>query len=115
VESIVENEACRVVLLTPAYFEQGWKPSWIIQNGNIELKAAAIGRAQVISGWDFEKGKPKHTRRLVPAGSVFFFKLNGNETEIRNWIDRTWMHCISDGEQSRKDGFGLAVLGTWKM
>ncbi len=125
VKSIVENQACRVVLLTPAYFEQGWKPTWIIQNNNLELKAAAIQRTQVISGWDFEfigtrpdgsviHGRPKPTRRLVPAGSVFFFKLNGNKDQIENWIARTWMNCISDDEQSRKDGFGLAVLGTWK-
>jgi len=113
VESIVENQTCRVVLLTPAYFEQGWKPTWIIQDGNLELKAAAIQRTQVISGWDFEIQKPKPTRRLVPAGSVFFFKLNGNKDQIENWIARTWMNCISDDEQSRKDGFGLAVLGTW--
>lgn len=117
-ESIIKNKACRVLLLTPAYFEQGWKPSWIIQNRSIELKAAAIQRAQVISGWDFERGGPKPTRRLVPAGSVYFFKLNGDEEEIRNWISAIWMNCISDsaadGTTPRKDGFGLAVLGTWK-
>ncbi|MBI3650821.1 MAG: type III-B CRISPR module-associated protein Cmr3 [Acidobacteria bacterium] len=130
VNSVVENKACRIVLLTPAYFEQGWKPTWIFQNNNLELKAAAIQRTQVISGWDFEfvetkpdgriiHGRPKPTRRLVPAGSVFFFKLNGNKDEIKDWISRTWMSCISDDDTKhkttpRKDGFGLAVLGAWK-
>jgi CRISPR-associated protein Cmr3 len=130
VESIVGNRACRVVLMTPAYFEKGWNPTWIIQNGHLELKAAAIQRAQVISGWDFEfvgkrpdgsviHGRPKPTRRLVPAGSVFFFKLKGEEAAIRDWISATWMNCISDddtknGTAPRKDGFGLAVLGGWK-
>jgi CRISPR-associated protein Cmr3 len=128
-ESILMNRACRVVLLTPAYFEQGWKPTWIIANGNVQLKAAAIQRTQVISGWDFEfvgtsqdgkviHGRPKPTRRLVPAGTVFFFKFNGSESEVENWIKTTWMSCISDddtryGTTPRKDGFGLAVLGTW--
>ncbi|MGZ5434691.1 MAG: type III-B CRISPR module-associated protein Cmr3 [Pyrinomonadaceae bacterium] len=117
-KKIIDSQACRLVLLTPCFFEAGWKPSWLLQQGNLALKAAAIGRAQVISGWDFERGTPKPTRRLVPAGSVFFFRLNGTESEIRSWITATWMSCISDddskfGMTPRKDGFGLAVLGTW--
>lgn len=130
VDRIVEDRACRVVLLTPAYFEAGWKPGWIMTNDRLTLKAAAVGRAQVISGWDFEfvgkrsdgtiiQGRPKPTRRLVPAGAVYFFKLNGDESALRNWIAATWMRCISDDDNTlptepRKDGFGLGVVGTWK-
>jgi CRISPR-associated protein Cmr3 len=118
-DAIVADKACRVVLLTPAYFEAGWKPAWVIKQGNVTLKSAAIGRAQVISGWDFEIKKPKPSRRLVPGGSIFYFKLGGSECEIRDWVKATWMSCISDDDAKhvmtpRRDGFGLAALGTWK-
>ena len=117
-DDIIESKAGRIILLTPAYFEAGWRPSWLLKQGNLTLRAAAVNRAQVISGWDLEIGKPKPTRRLVPAGSVFFFKIQADdETTIRNWINATWMRCISDddpkGMTRRKDGFGVAVLGTW--
>jgi len=66
-----------------------------------------------VSGWDFENNRPKPTRRLAPAGTVLFFKLDGDDTAVGRWIDATWMHCVSDEEQDRRDGFGLAVLGVW--
>jgi CRISPR-associated protein Cmr3 len=119
VESIVANKACRVVLLTPAYFEAGWKPARLLETGNLVMRAAAVASPQVISGWDFELNKPKPTRRLVPGGSVFFLTIDGHEEEIRKWIDTTWMTCVSDDDSKfdatpRRDGFGLAALGTWK-
>lgn len=114
-QRIKDHKACRLVLLTPAYFEGGFEPTWLSQaNDGIsaELKAIAAGRAQVISGWDFETKKPKVTRRLTPAGSVLFLKLQG-EGDLDEWITKMWMQCISDHEQDRLDGFGLAALGVW--
>jgi CRISPR-associated protein Cmr3 len=109
------SEHCRLVLLTPAVFEDGFLPVWLkTANGvNAEIKAVAVNRYQVISGYDFKVGKPKPTRRMCPAGTVFFLKLNGDPEAIEKWIDATWFACISDAEQDRKDGFGLAALGTW--
>jgi len=120
--SIVKHKACRVVLLTPACFAQGWYPTSLLQQHNgvqPTLKAIAVQRAQVISGWDMAankgKGAPKPTRRLAPAGTVLFLKLDavGSEDAINQWIDDHWMVCVSDAPQDRLDGFGLAVLGTW--
>src|SRR5205085_10550586 len=96
----------------------------------VSLKAAAIPRSQVVSGWDFEfvgtnnegkvtRGRPKPTRRLVPAGAVFFLKFSGNKDGlIEKWINATWMRCVSDEDEKwkltpRRDGFGLAVIGRW--
>jgi CRISPR-associated protein Cmr3 len=119
-KSIIETKACRVVLLTPAHFEQGWKPKWISEEREglerrltMELRAAAVNRYQVVSGWNFEVAGPKPTRRLVPAGAIFFLKLQGTDAEIEAWANAVWMKCVSDGEQNRKDGFGLSVLGVW--
>jgi CRISPR-associated protein Cmr3 len=104
-------------LLTPAYFNNGYRPTWIEQSREgvkPELKAIAIQRPQVVSGWDFVTRGPKPTRRLAPAGTVLFISLKDNDpVAIRKWIENTWMHCISDNPQDNRDGFGLAVLGTW--
>ena len=107
---------CRLVLLTPAHFNQGSQPDWLInaqQNVNVEIKAMAMNRYQVVSGWDFEKNEPKSARRLAPSGAVFFLNLTGEATAITAWAKDTWMNCISDEETDRRDGFGLAALGNW--
>jgi CRISPR-associated protein Cmr3 len=114
-DEIKKHKHCRLVLLTPAYFEGGFEPTWLGQANNgisSELKAMAVGRAQVISGWDFETKRPKATRRLTPAGSVLFLKLEG-EGDLDEWITKLWMQCVSDQTQDRLDGFGLAALGVW--
>lgn len=113
---IATDGACRVVLLTPACFKEGFRPKWLLESRagiTPELAAVACDRPQVISGWDLAAGKPKPTRRLAPAGSVYFLHLPGDEAARRKWIDEIWMHCVSDDLQDRLDGFGLAALGTW--
>lgn len=123
-KTIAEQGACRVVLLTPAYFEQGALPKWLLQERagiRPQLWGMAVQRPQVVSGWDYVKRQPKPSHRLAPAGSVYFLKLAGNEAARRQWIQETWMQNVSDDanqdekhpEQWRRDGFGLAVLGTW--
>jgi CRISPR-associated protein Cmr3 len=117
-DQIVKDGACRIILLTPAYFKGGYKPAAIEQPGEgitPKLKAIAIQRPQVVSGWDFVTKGPKPTRRLAPAGTVLFLSLKDhtNEAAIRKWVQDTWMHCLSDDPQDNRDGFGLAILGTW--
>lgn len=114
-DAIKNHKTCRLVLLTPAFFEGGFEPTWLRQADNgisAELKAIAVGRAQVISGWDFLLKRPKVTRRLTPAGSVLFLNLQG-EGDLDEWITKMWMQCVSDDTQDRLDGFGLAALGVW--
>lgn len=113
--AIKQAKACRVVLLTPAHFTAGFRPDWLLQSQHgvtPQLSAAAVNRPQVVSGWDYEKREPKPTRRLAPAGSVYFLKLNG-DGDLDQWIDAIWMNCISDEAQDQLDGFGLAALGAW--
>ena len=119
IEHIAEKGYCRLILLTPAHFKQGYLPDlarWEQKGVNLDLQAALVQRPHVVSGWDMTKGKggePKPTRRLAPAGSVFFLKLAGQREAIRAWVKHFWMSCVSDDTQDCNDGFGLAVLGTW--
>lgn len=105
---IVEEKYCRLMLLTPAYFEDIFSN---LSRVNYEVKAIVCDRYQTVSGWDFENKCPKPTRRLIPAGSILFLKITS--TDIANWVDDTWFSCIGDDSQAKTDGFGLSVLGTW--
>jgi CRISPR-associated protein Cmr3 len=114
-EQIVKTKTCRLILLTPAMFTNGFMPSDLSKNDvTVKVKAVACSRYQVVSGWDFQLGKPKPTRRLAPAGTVYFLELTGEADAIKKWVQNTWMHNVSDLEQDRRDGFGLAALGVWK-
>lgn len=74
IDHIVVHEgswSCRMILLTPASFKKGFYPTNIqeTQDGvTPQLKAIAIQRPEVISGWDFTakngKGAPKRRAAL---------------------------------------------------
>jgi CRISPR-associated protein Cmr3 len=127
-EKIVSTRRARLILLTPAIFEGGALPGWNggpwPLDGSVKatVRAACVSRPEVVSGWDLAadngtdkpKGRPKRTRRLAPGGSVYFIELDGTPDDLRRWCDQTWLACVSDVEQDRRDGFGLAVLGTWE-
>jgi CRISPR-associated protein Cmr3 len=115
-DAVAGTGACRLFLLTPAYFTKGYLPTQLRQPRDgvtPELRAIAIQRPQIVSGWDLDKREPKPTRRLAPAGTVLFLHLKGEKGAIRTWVKRIWMQCVSDEPQDCRDGFGLAALGTW--
>jgi CRISPR-associated protein Cmr3 len=107
----------RAILATPGVFEAGALPS---ATGpllapadclSVTLMAAAVGRPLTTSGWDFATSKPKPSRRLAPAGSVYWLDLEGAPEARLSWLDRVWASNVSDGTQDRRDGFGLAFVG----
>jgi CRISPR-associated protein Cmr3 len=117
-EAIIQKKAYRVVLLTPARFEKGFLPTWLLTEAEKygvkpTLEAIAMQRPQAVSGWDLELKKPKPSRRLASAGTVIFLTLKGTGEAISTWVRASWMQCISDDPQDRADGFGLSVIGTW--
>jgi CRISPR-associated protein Cmr3 len=112
-----ERGFARLYLATPGAFRGGHRPDPAVLFDGLrgEIVASASGRPEIVSGWDFaaRPQRPKLTRRLVPAGSVFFLKLSDDAAANRAWAQRTWLAPVSDDEQSRRDGFGLALLGAW--
>ena len=108
VQTIKDNGGyCRLLLLTPAYFKTGWRPDF---GKGAELLATAVSNPVVVSGWDFEKGGPKPTKRLAPAGSVYFVKIEG---DVKQWVQDRWLHSLSDDDEMAKAGFGLTAVGVW--
>jgi CRISPR-associated protein Cmr3 len=115
-------ERLRLVLATPALFKEGWKPEWLDNKlegcpPNVDIKlrlvSACVDRWKPLSGWSLEVGRvgPKEVRRLVPAGSVYFFEVVTGDPQAL--IDKLWLRSVSDDEQDRRDGFGLALWGIW--
>lgn len=104
----------RMVLTTPAIFQQGWKPD--LEHGPLKdcgltLVGASVGRWKAVSGWSLaQPSGPKAIRRMVPAGSVYFFEVKHGDAG--KFADR-WLESVSDDEQEQRDGFGLAIWGTW--
>lgn len=119
---IAESGRARLVLLSPAAFDAGWKPHWALSGAVAgvqgQVVAAAVGRPTVVSGWRLDPeggpGAPKPTRRLAPAASVYWVELSGDAASRRAWAEALWLQSLSDQAQDRLDGFGLAVLGVWE-
>lgn len=115
--AIQQTRRGRLILATPAHFTQGFLPTWVCEHPSgvkLRIVGAAVGRPVHVSGWDYKKQKPKPTRRLAPAGSVYFFEIEeGDDAALDRFINEVWLRPISDDEQDRRDGFGVALLGTW--
>jgi CRISPR-associated protein Cmr3 len=78
----------------------------------LRLVGSTIERWRAVSGWSLADPRgPKPVRRIVPAGGVYFFDVE-DEENAAGLVDH-WLQSVSDGEQDRRDGFGLAVWGTW--
>jgi CRISPR-associated protein Cmr3 len=120
-EAIANTKQIRMVLATPALFDEGWRPGWLRRMDinsspagmcgvQLKLVSAAVGRREAVSGWNMRENKTKPVRYMVPAGSVYFFEvLEGNPSDVL----KSWLKSVSDQEQDRKDGFGLALWGVW--
>jgi CRISPR-associated protein Cmr3 len=123
------KQKVRMVLATPAIFSGGWIPGWLAEKDekltgsppgapdglSLRLVSACVDRWKPLSGWSLEKGNvgPKPIRRVVPAGSVYFFEINGG-MDAAALAKNCWLVPVSDDpEQNRRDGFGLALWGSW--
>lgn len=122
VQAFIKTKGFRLILATPAIFDNGWLPNWLDKktlqgtfgNLKVQLRAASIPRWQAGTSWDMTKsrgGKGMRTaHRLVPAGSVYWFEiLSGSPAEL----SERWLTSISDCRDN--DGFGLVLPGIWSM
>lgn len=126
----------RMILATPAFFNNSWCPEWLDENTlegkipgcelKVKLRGACVGTWKPLSGWDMENKRPKPVRKLVPAGSVYFFEILAGDPGL---LKDCWLRSVCVGKQqydeARKslhgkeiekdqlDGFGLALWGIW--
>lgn len=110
----------RLILATPAEFEQGWLPDGFKEeNGtyrgtylgmNLILRAAMVPRPLFLSTWDMATKKPRKTRSLVPAGAVYFIVKQNGEPFTPEDFRNTWLASIG---KAPEEGLGLVLPGTW--
>lgn len=133
-EKVVETGRARLILLTPAFFSAGALPGWsggtwpLLPAVRVTVRAACVGRPEIVSGWDLAEtndsgglGRPKPTRRLAGAGSVYFVEIQGSKDDVATWCRSVWLAPVNDPDpqsdprnQHDLDGFGLAALGIWE-
>jgi len=113
----------RLILQTPALFPQGWLPDGVSREGDefrlcgsgftARLACAAVGRREVISGWDLFHWKPKPAQAAVPAGSVYWFDdFTGDPGKLAEWVaGGLWSH--NPDRTRRAEGFNNALLAAW--
>lgn len=105
----ISGHRVRVILVTPAIFKGGSIPEPSeIEAENGRVVAAAVGRAEPISGWDYAKGGPKPTCWMVPAGSVFWLDFDSNEAAA-SWASEHGRGAAIG--QKTVDGFGQILIG----
>ena len=116
----------RLVLQTPALFTRGWLPEGVIEEGgtfrlqqhgfSARLACAALGRREIVSGWDLYNWKPKPAQAAVPAGSVYWFdEFMGDAGKLAAWVaNGLWPDDLGMLQQARRaEGYNRALLGAW--
>lgn len=70
---------CRIVLTSPGIFAGGWKLPGMANDGQLTLPgltarvvAAAVSRADTVSGWDLAAHLPKPAQKTAGSGSVYW-------------------------------------------
>ena len=116
----------RLLLQTPALFTQGWLPEGVSDQGSsyrlqvdgfsARLACAALGRRDIVSGWDLYQWKPKPAQAAAPAGSVYWFdEFTGSTDKLAAWVEKgLWPDNPDTLQQTRRaEGYNRALLGIW--
>ena len=116
----------RLLLQTPALFSQGWLPEGVTeQDGAYRLQCdgftarlacAALGRHDLVSGWDLYQWAPKPAQAAAPAGSVYWFdEFMGDAGKLAAWAAKgLWPDDLNPMQQMRRaEGYNRALLGAW--
>jgi CRISPR-associated protein Cmr3 len=111
--AIAESRRCRLVLTTPGLFPEGWKLpgldselNWQLDDVCAKLVAAAVPRAEVVSGWDLAQWQPKPAQRVAPAGSVYWLEdLSATPDALRKLAGSGLWLSTEDNSSRRAEGF----------
>lgn len=120
-EAITKTGRCRVVLTTPGLFAEGWKLpgldaelNWRLGELGAKLVAAAVPRAEVISGWDLAKWQPKPAQRVAPTGSVYWLEDVRATTEaLRKLVECGLWLSTGNNPSRHAEGFNRFTLAAW--
>lgn len=104
---------CRIVLTSPGIFAGGWMLPGMDASLRVELPglsarvvAAAVSRADTVSGWDLVARQPKAAQKAAAAGSVYWLdELQATPDALHKLATRgLWSEPCEDA-QRRAEGF----------
>lgn len=120
-DAIAKAGRCRLILTTPGLFPGGWRPPGTDEEGRFDMlgvrgrvTCAAVPRAEVISGWDLARWRPKPAQRAAPAGSVYWLEeLEATPEQLRKLADHgLWPEQGYDATR-RAEGFNRFTFATY--
>ncbi|WP_243293113.1 type III-B CRISPR module-associated protein Cmr3 [Bacillus sp. FJAT-47783] len=114
-KKLQETRIARIVFLSPTIFAKGSVPSnydgnfITLPNGvKVELLTSAVGRAELFGGWNIVYNKPKNRKPMVPAGSVFYVRLE--ESQIDDVLSLA--NGMNFTDEGAHEGFGFAIISS---
>lgn len=120
---IGDSKRLKLYAVTPAHFTRGWLPDGFVSDGGVYrgelpkiageviLRGAMVPRAAHWSGWNMDKGGPRTTKRLVPAGAVYAFERADGRAFTATERNDLW---LASWGQDTDLGFGRVVAGISK-
>lgn len=110
--------------ITPADFEGNWFPKgfveinregqivWQGKINDIELiiEAAVIGKVHREGGWDMQKHQPRAVKSYLPAGSAWFCELVDKTISWQTLAEKLHAQCIGNDTEW---GRGQILIGMW--
>lgn len=133
----LSSDVFKIYFLTPTIFKNdfldydgekksyGWLPSFLDKNlegelngVKVKLLTAAIGKPKYLGGFDMKKRNPKPMLKMIPEGSVYYFKIiNNKDVEKLEKMQQPFILIDEDEQKGMKksdkksnQGFGLAYL-----
>lgn len=106
---LAEAKQVAMVLATPAHFALGALPERLSETLGVDVQIESVicRRRVSVSGWDLVRKRPKPSKWLAPAGSVYFLRVTAGDGAR---LAEHWLQPVSDDEASCRDGFGLATF-----
>lgn len=116
--ALCHAKRCRLILTSPGLFTAGWRPNGVDENLQLnlpgitaQLVAAAVPRAETLSGWDLANKQPKTAQKIAPTGSVYWLHdLQATPESLQHWVEQgLWSNPCEDPAR-RAEGFNRFAL-----
>jgi CRISPR-associated protein Cmr3 len=124
IERIARARLARLVLTTPGLFEHGWLPTGFslvdgtprleLHGVRARLAAAAVPRAEVVSGFDLANSLPKPALRAAPGGSVYWLEdLDATPDSLGKLVETGLWPGELHNDARRAEGFNRMTLAAY--
>lgn len=119
--AIAQARRCRIVLTSPGIFAGGWRLPGMAEDGRLTLPglgarvvAAAVSRAETISGWDLAAWRPKPACKAAGSGSVYWLdELDATPEALGKLVAHGLWGQPCEDAQRRAEGFNRFAIAAY--